>query len=186
GIDGFRRDLIAELIATGHEVLGLEIARLGYVVPRFEEVALKRLAAFRPIPWRRADLLHVKRLPGVKPLTIPELEKVVIETFARSPHEFRVFVRGSQLLDPRVVLDRVEAYSTNVSTRAHTGQPPDLWTTEKVGAHLGQLAAVRDVLAVWQDLGVRSATEAIARVAERIESDVAKNVVSELDRHLAV
>ena len=56
GIEKFRRDLINELIATGHEVLGLEIARL-YVVPRFEEVALNRLAEFRSIPWRRADLL---------------------------------------------------------------------------------------------------------------------------------
>ena len=49
GIDELRRSVIAELIANGYEVLGLDIAKLTYVVPRFEEVALKRLNAFRSI-----------------------------------------------------------------------------------------------------------------------------------------
>jgi hypothetical protein len=46
-IEQFRRDIIAELIASGYEVVGLEVGRLSYVVPRFEEVAfspLKRIS----------------------------------------------------------------------------------------------------------------------------------------------
>ena len=181
GIERFRRDLMSELIAGGCEIVGLEVGRLAYVVPRFEEVAFSRLEDFRSIPWRRADLLHVKKLPGAKPLGIPDLQTAKVEVFARRAHEFRVFLRGSQSLDPRVVLEPLPAYSGNVSTRAHTGESPDLWTTEKKGVRLGQLATVRDVLRVWQDVRMRSTSEAIAKLSESIDPAVAKNVVNELD-----
>ena len=154
GIDDFRRGVIAELIANGYEVLGLEIGKLAYVVPRFEEVALKHLEGFRPIPWRRTDLLHLKKPTTAKPLAIPELEKVPIQGFARSPHEFRVFTRGRRSLDPEVIVERLDAYSSNISTRAHAGELPDLWTTEKFGARVGRLEEVVAVLEVWQDLTV--------------------------------
>src|ERR1035438_9842586 len=129
----FRRDLMSELIASGCEIVRLEVGRLAYVVPRFEEVAFSRLEDFRSIPWRRADLLHVKKLPGAKPLGIPDLQTAKVEVFARRAHEFRVFLSGSQSLDLRVVLEPLPAYSGNVSTRAHAGESPDLWTTEKKG-----------------------------------------------------
>ena len=186
GVEQFRRDLIAELVTAGHEVLGLEIAGIGYVVPRFEEVAMRQLTEFRPVPWRRADLLHLRKPRGAAPLKHPDLRKVSVETFARSPHEFRVFTRGSESLDARVVLERLDAYSASVSTRAHVGETPDLWTSEKVGARVGQLAIVRKALEVWQDTGVRTSTEAIARVEQSAGHDAAKNVVTELDRSLNI
>jgi dGTPase len=186
GIETFRRELVSELIATGHEVLGLEIGRIAYVVPRFEEVALKRLAEFRSIPWRRADLLHMKKHAGARGITIPRVDKLAIETYARSPHEFRVFVGGRQSLDNGVVLERLDAYSTNISTRAYAGESPDIWTTEKVGARLGQLDAVKRILSIWQDVGVRSTAEAIVRATAHMSPDVARNVVGELDRALGL
>ena len=180
-IENFRRDIIAELIASGYEVVGLEVGRLSYVVPRFEEVAFSRLREFRSIPWRRADLLHIKKLPGAKPLAVPVIQTAKVEVFARRAHEFRVFLRGSQSLDPRVVLEELAAYSGNVSTRAHVGELPDLWTTEKKGVRLGDLAIAREALQVWQDVRIRSKSEAIDKLSESVDPAVATNVVNELD-----
>lgn len=183
-IEAFRRALITTLIANGYELVGLEVGRLAYVVPRFEEVAFGRIKEFRSIPWRRADLLHIKKLSGAKPLGIPDLQTAKVDVFARRAHEFRVFLRGSHSLDPRVVLESLPAYSGNVSTRAHAGETPDLWTTEKKGVRLGDVATVVEVLRVWQDVGIRSANEAIAKLSESIDPAVARNVVNELDREI--
>src|SRR5579871_2214994 len=83
GIDEFRQRVIAELTASGYHVLGLDIGTLTYVVPRFEEVALKHVSSFRPIPWRRADLLHLKKSKIAKPFDVPKIGKADIQRFAR-------------------------------------------------------------------------------------------------------
>ncbi|MFY9854524.1 MAG: HD domain-containing protein [Terracidiphilus sp.] len=181
GIESFRRILISEIIACGCEILGLEVGRLAYVVPRFEEVAFSRITDFRSIPWRHADLLHVRKLSGAKAFSIPDLQTAKVEVFARRAHEFRVFLRGSQSLDPRVALEPLPTYSGNVSTRAYAGESPDLWTTEKRGVRLGQVATVRDVLRVWQDVSICSATEAIDKLSESVDPAVAKNIVNAID-----
>jgi dGTPase len=48
------------------------------------------------------------------------------------------------------------------------------------------LAAVTEVLAIWQDMNVRSAAEATTKAAARLGRDVATNVVTELDRSLSL
>lgn len=184
GIDRFRQELMSDLMVSGCEILGLDVDRVAYVVPRFEEAALSRLKDFRSIPWRRADLLHVKKLTGAKAFAIPDLRIAKVEVFARRAHEFRVFLLGTQSLNPSVVLEPLPSYSGNISTRAHTGESPDLWTTEKKGVRLGQVDTVRDVLRVWQDVSVSSTNEAIAKLSESIDPAVAKNVVNELDREI--
>lgn len=148
GVDGFRQRVIADLVANGYEILSIDIGKLSYVVPRFEEAALKHIPDFRPIPWRRADLLHVKKRVNAKPLTFPTLAKVEVHGYARSPHEFRVFIRNRASLDPQVILERLDVYSSAISTRAHEGEFPDIWTTEKFGARVGRLDAIKEALDV--------------------------------------
>src|SRR5262249_55591297 len=150
----FRRDLISTLVLNGYDVVGLDVGCLAYVVPRFEEVAFSRLKNFRAIPWRRADLLHIKKSPGAKVLDVPTLHSAKVEVYARRAHEFRVFLRGTQSLSELVVLETLPAYSGNVSTRAHGDETPDLWTTEKKGVRLGASATVREALRVWQDVRI--------------------------------
>jgi dGTPase len=186
GIDDFRRRVIAELTANGYEVLGLDIGKLIYVVPRFEEVALKHLNAFRPIPWRRADLLHLKKSKTAKPFAIPKIDKARNQGFARNPHEFRVFISDSASLDPQVTLERLEAYSGNISTRAHSGESPDIWTSEKCGARIGRLDAVKEALAAWQDPTTSDAAAAISRLSPSLGGDIAKEVVRVLDEQLGL
>jgi hypothetical protein len=178
--------VIAELTANGYEVLGLDIGKLIYVVPRFEEVALKHLNAFRPIPWRRADLLHLKKSKTAKPFAIPKIDKARNQGFARNPHEFRVFISDSASLDPQVTLERLEAYSGNISTRAHSGESPDIWTSEKCGARIGRLDAVKEALAAWQDPTTSDAAAAISRLSPSLGGDIAKEVVRVLDEQLGL
>jgi dGTPase len=186
GIDDFRQGVIAELTANGYQVLGLDIGKLTYVVPRFEEVALKHLNAFRPIPWRRADLLHLKKSKITKPFAIPKIDKVRSQGFARNPHEFRVFINDSASLDPQVTLERLESYSSNISTRAYSGESPDIWTTEKFGARIGRLDAVKAALAAWQDLTVTDAAAAVNKLSPFLGGDIAKEVVRVLDEQLGL
>lgn len=186
GTDDLRNRIVNDLLQAGYQLLGLEVARLGYIVPRFEEVALGRIQGFRAIPWRYADLLHVRRPAGAVLLTAPEIEEVHVRVFTRSPHEFRVFLRNHRSLDEKVVLERLEAYSKNVSTRAHAGELPDLWTTEKTGVLLGQPEAVESALLLWEDVSIRSPQEAITQLSRIYSSDLAKNVIRELDKHLGL
>lgn len=168
GIDDFRRSFITELVTTGHEILSLEAGAVSYVVPRFEEMAFQNVSGFRAIPWRRADLLHLRKAVGAKAFTIPKIDKMIVETFARSPQEFRVFLNHHNSLTDGSLLRLLEKYSENVSTRAHEGEIPDVWTTEKKGALVGQVESVRCALRVWQDIRVRSATDAAHEVREQI------------------
>ena len=172
----FSNALLGELMRGGHQLLGLERGVLRYVVPRFEEVALGGISGFRALPWRHADLLHVRKCAGASSIHAPHLEKVAIQAFTRSPQEFRVFLLPRQSIDERVVLERLEAYSSNVSTRAHSGDSPDLWTTEKVGVRIGQLEAVAAALKVWQE-GARSTEEAIQQLKSCHSDAVARHVV---------
>lgn len=186
GIDDFRQRVIAELTANGHYVLGLDIGKLAYVVPRFEEVALRHLNAFRPIPWRRADLLHLKKSKATKPLQIPKIDKIRSQRFARNPHEFRVFITDSASLDSQVTLERLEAYSGSISTRSHSGESPDIWTTEKFGARVGRLDAVKAALVAWQDPSISNSAAAVDRLSLSLGIDIAKEVVRVLDEQLGL
>ena len=112
--------MIAELIANGYEVLGLDIGKLAYVVPHFEEVALKRVKRFGSIPWRRADLLHVKKPRMQNPWQFQNSKRSQFGGSLEAPHEFRVFIRDRRSLDAPVIVERLDTYSSNVSTRAHT------------------------------------------------------------------
>jgi dGTPase len=186
----FRNTLLRKFITAGHELLGLEPGILSYVVPRFEEVALAKIPGFRAIPWRHADLLRVRKRASAEQIDAPKIRKVAVQVFARSPHEFRVFLLDRQSIDPMVMLEVLDAYSTNVSTRAHGHESPDLWTTEKTGIRIGQLEVIKAALMVWQDVCVRSTDEAIQQLKPRLPTSVvgpdvvAKNVVHQLDKHL--
>ena len=180
----YRDALLGGLMRAGHELLGLESGILSYVVPRFEETAFAEIPGFRATPWRRADLLRLRKRANAASFDVPEVAKVEVEVFTRNPHEFRAFLRHHQSIDEHVVLELLKAYSTNVSTRAHQGESPDLWTTEKTGVLIGQLGAIAAALAIWQDVSVRSTNQAIQQLKSSFPDAVARNVVAQLDEHL--
>jgi dGTPase len=181
--DQFRATIIDELRGAGNDLLALERRNIRYLVPRFEEVALRTASGFRGIPWRGADLLHARKRSDSEP-TLPALSKVPLKSFARNPREFRVFMRnGCSSAHPHVVLEVLPNYSENVSTRAHAGEDPDLWTSEKVGAKIGNAALVEAILTVWKDPTVRRREDAV-ELLEKDHPGLARSAVEELDRHL--
>lgn len=185
GTDRFRSELIDSLLKAGHELLSLESQKVGYLVPRFEEAALGGDFGFRGIPWRRADLLHVRKREGATTIPAPPLERVVVSVFARNPPEFRVFLREKQSADPSILLERLPLYSKNISTRASAGEDPDIWTSEKVGVRTGNRSLIEKALVVWGDKSVRTREDAIARLKPEYPA-LAERIVEELDRELSL
>lgn len=180
----FRNAILRDLSKAGHEVLSLDRRSLFYVVPRFEEAALSRTGEFRAIPWRSADLLHVRKRGDAVGFPNPRVEKTIEKVFARDEAEFRVFLLERSSLDEHVVLQPLKRYSENVSTRAHVEESPDLWTTEKVGVRVGQTETIEAALRAWQ--ARQSKEQTIRQLAERYKPEVVSNVVEELDEHLGL
>jgi len=182
GVDRLRNALINEVTRAGHELLGLDRGGVAYLVPRFEEVALKDVQGFRAIPWRLADLIHIRKVSAVCEPVLP-ITKTTSRAYSRSPREFRVFLSERESADPVVTVEALPAYARNVSTRAHIGEQPDLWTSEKTGLRLGQRALVEAALKVWIDPAVKT-REAAVEMLRTAHPSTAAHVVEQLDRHL--
>jgi dGTPase len=167
-------------LKSGHELLSLERQTVLYLVPRFEEAALAEIP-FRGIPWRRADLLHLrKRSESSLEIKTP-LERQSVSVFSRSQREFRVFIGPGQTASSEVMLEPLEAYSHNISTRAHSGESPDVWTTEKTGARIGKREMVQEALRVWSDSEVRTKARAVDRLNVKYPGQ-GQTIVNEMDR----
>lgn len=181
GADRFRGELVDRLLKAGHELLSLERQTVSYLVPRFEEVALAEGIGFRGIPWRRADLLHLRKRTSSSFELDTALQRQSVRAFSRSPREFRVFVGSTQTANNEVMLEPLETYSRNISTRAHAGETPDVWTTEKVGARTGKRELVEEVLRVWSDPAVRTRAAAVEQLSGKYAGQAA-HAVAEMDR----
>jgi dGTPase len=182
GTDKFRSELIDQLLKLGHELLGLQQACVRYLVPRFEEAALADGIGFRGIPWRRADLLHVRK-NGSSAGPEPTLAKTPVRVFARRSLEFRVFLASTSSADAGLLVEPLPAYAKNISTRAYGGQVPDVWTSEKAGFRVGQRELVTAVLEAWSDITVRTREEAIAKLEPK-HGAAARRAVHDLDREM--
>jgi dGTPase len=148
GIESFRAELARDIISAGHEILVLEEGTVHYQVPRFELAALKLLEGFKGVPWRTGDLLHIRKTSD-KSIPPKPLRKETAQVFSRNSTEFRVFLRGTETASKGIIAQKLDKYSENISTRAHTGEVPDLWTSEKVGILMSDLPLVRSILECW-------------------------------------
>jgi dGTPase len=153
-----------------------------YQVPRFELAALSRIDGFGGIPWRAADLLHVRKLSSklLPPIILP---KVPWRVFSRRPTEFRVFSRDTAKADSHVVARYLPAYSENVSTRSHPDEDPDIWSSEKIGLQIGESAPIIAALEAWADGHNESATIS-QLIAQGYRNGHAEEVVGKLDSTL--
>jgi dGTPase len=148
GIERLRAELIRDLVEARHQILALELGTVLYQVPRFELAALSRLQGFRGIPWRAADLLHVRK---ASPTTLAPvaLSKSPWRAFSRRPSEFRIFSRDKARADSRVIAKELPRYSENISTRSHPDEDADIWSSEKVGIQTGDKETIHAILEKW-------------------------------------
>lgn len=182
GIEASRAALLSDLMKTGHELLALEHNSVAYQVPRFELAALRRTNTFAAIPWRSGDVLHIRKGTGTLSNSAP-LQKSGGRAFSRDSREFRVFLKGSATLPDTVAVSVLDRYSHNISTRAHAGEDPDVWSTEKVGLHIGRVDAVIAALEAWQDRSKNKAS-ALEELSAAHGEAVARDLVERLDSAL--
>jgi len=185
GIELFRAELVRDLVSAGHELLVLEEGTVHYQVPRFELAALKRLDGFKGVPWRSADLLPIRKNSG-KLLPSKALQKEAGQAFSRESTEFRVFLRGTQSASKSIVAAKLEKYSENISTRAHSGEVPDLWTSEKIGAWVGDLPLVRSILDCWANQKLSKKATITKLIDLEVAQDVATEATTKLDDLLSL
>jgi dGTPase len=182
GVEELRAELIRSLADAGHQILALERGTVQYQVPRFELAALERIEGFRGIPWRAADLLHVRKHSS-NTLAAESLTKLPWRQFSRTPTEFRVFSRGTTYVDRSVTAKELPLYARNISTRAYPNEDADIWTSEKAGIQIGQHAPMDMALDAWASGATQSIT--IDRlVSQNYNSDYADEVVRQLENNL--
>jgi len=183
GVEALRADLIRDLVMAGHQVLAVERGTIQYQVPRFELAALERLPGFRGIPWRSADLLHLRKGSSSTLPAMP-LSKSPRGTFSRRPSEFRVFSRSTaQATD--VIAKHLPLYSENISTRAQPDDDADIWSTEKVGIQIGQIVPVHLALQTWAS-GASQESTVSCLIEQGHSQDFAREVVASLERLLSL
>lgn len=182
GIERERATLLDDLLKAGHQILGLEHGAVAYQVPRFELAALSRRQPFSAISWRIGDIIHIRKGAGTFVNTMP-LKESGARSFSRNPLYFRVFANGSASLPEDVSTEVLDRYSENISSRASVGQIPDIWSTEKVGLHIGKLEAVIGALDAWQDRGKDKAA-ALEAVSATHGEAYARDLVDRLDNAL--
>jgi dGTPase len=184
GVEEFRSELTAKLVAAGHEIVLLQRESIQYLVPRFELVALGRRLPFKSIPWRAGDLLQIRKRGAAIPFTA-ELKKSSTRAYFRNANQFRVLVAGTATSKSKTELEFLDGYSSNISTRAHADEVPDLWTTEKVGVRVRDIKCVELALAAWQDRRDEQGT--IERlVAAGVATAMGEQLVAELNKCLGL
>jgi dGTPase len=146
--------------------------------------ALERLKGFRGIPWRTADLLHVRK---VSQSALPEkrMTKEIVHTFSRRPSEFRIFSRGKARADKSVIIKELPRYSENISTRAHPDEDADVWSTEKAGIQIGEIARIHIALEAWAS-GASQATTVDCLVHKGLHQDHASDVAGQLENRFSL
>lgn len=185
GIELFRAELVRDLVAAGHEILVLEEGTIHYQVPRFELAAFKHLDGFKGVPWRAGDLLHFRRTSH-QLIPPKEIQKETVHAFSRKSTEFRVFLRGTQQASDGIIARKLGKYSENISTRAHLGEVPDLWTSEKVGALTGNVQLVRSILNYWAEEKLSKGDTIDKLTVDKIPRDIASEAVIKLDDLLSL
>jgi dGTPase len=185
GIVQERQDLLQTLLAAKVEIVSIERSATRYLVPEFEQVALRDLANFDGRPWRSGDLLHLTRkddmaLPSV---TLPSSET---QAFARNPKHYRVFLRKAVVPNAKLStwVSRIKDFETSVSRQKFDPTNLHWWTSDKRGGFLRHREHVERALALWafDRLGLDETKEKL--VNEGVPNDDARALCQDLDEHL--
>lgn len=149
GIEGERAELISSLQDCGHDILYIEPNVMKYIVPYFEEEALKNSGVeTKNQPWRSSDLLVIK-VNGSKVINFePDVEKE-IKSFSREGNSniFRAFLEKTDI-DTCFPIRRVEDFSGSISKRDNVEQV-NLWTSDKQGFQVDDTRLFNDIMQLW-------------------------------------
>ncbi|MEF1229695.1 bis-aminopropyl spermidine synthase family protein, partial [Vibrio fortis] len=149
GIEEERKELISSLQACGHRLSYVEPNVMKYIVPYFEEEALKNSGvAIKNQPWRSSDLLVIE-VNGNKTLSFePDVTKEV-KSFSRvgNSNMFRAFLEKTDI-DTCFPISKVEGFSGSISKRDGVEQV-NLWTSDKQGFQVDDTELFSDIMQLW-------------------------------------
>lgn len=91
-----RQTLLSTMMAAGVEFVSLSPQATEYYVPPFELAAYGDLPGFDGRPWRRGDLLHLRKTGACVLATPPRLPKPEARAYSIVPVRYRVFARVSR------------------------------------------------------------------------------------------
>lgn len=146
-----RQELLRNLQNEGVEFVSLTPQVTEYYVPPFEFRAYQDLEGFDGRPWRRGDLLHLRRTGDISRLTAAARPtQRPVTTYSLEPTAFRVFVRASEnqsSVPPSI--RREPLFEQTVSRRKFNPEKLDWWTSERVGGSTSDVPALESALQEW-------------------------------------
>ncbi len=151
GIGEERAELISSLQKCGHDILYIEPGVMKYIVPYFEEEALKNSGIeTKNQPWRSSDLLVIK-VNGTKTLSFESEVINKVRSFSRvgNNHVFRVFIEENNV-ESSFPIRRVDGFSKSISNRDNV-EKVNLWTSEKQGFQVNDIVFFNEVIQLWSD-----------------------------------
>nr|WP_279077496.1 dNTP triphosphohydrolase [Hafnia alvei] len=151
GIGEERRELISSLQECGHDILYIEPNVMKYIVPYFEEEALKNSGIeTKNQPWRSSDLLVIK-VNGTKTLSVEPAVINKVKSFSREGNSniFRIFIEESNV-ESSFPIRKVDDFSKSISNRDGV-EKVNLWTSDKQGFQVNDVAFFNDVIQLWSD-----------------------------------
>ena len=178
GIEEDREELVLSLQKCGHSILYIEPNVMKYIVPFFEEEALKNSnIKTNNQPWRSSDLLVIK-VNGRKLLDFEAQDIREIKSFSKSGSNsiFRVFLEKSDI-NTCFPIEKVENFSGSISQRDSVEQV-NLWTSDKKGYQVDNTDFFGDVLQLWS-IG-HSIDETINIINNRKGSNKTENQINQI------
>lgn len=149
GIEEERSELFSSLRACGHDILYIEPNVMKYIVPYFEEEALRNSGInTNNQPWRSSDLLVIK-VNGTKTLSFERENPHKIRSFSRSGNSsnFRVFIEKNNI-NTDFPINKVDNFSRSISNRDGIEQV-NLWTSEKQGFQVKDTNFFIEIMELW-------------------------------------
>lgn len=185
---GERQELLRALQEANVEIVSLSPQATEYYVPPFEFEAYRDLDGFDGRPWRRGDLLHVRKTSKfVRPCRVGQRAQLH-KSYSLIPTEFRVFVRTRDDETPTTApaLRVATAFSRTVSRREFDPAQLDWWTSERVGGSATDTPTLHRALQAWMSGSSEQDTVATLIHERHVEPSLAEGFVASLEEHLGL
>jgi dGTPase len=191
GVEAEKMAVLDTLTSAGLQVQLYDPGRLEFVVPRFEQCAFDDLPDFDGVPWRRADVVHLRMPRQAK--SIPEFDVQglagTVRSFSRDSRVFRVFVaigdKATQEKEKRPLFTPTKEYRRNVSRRKIVPSEVNVWTSERRGGRTTDVGAATLVLKIWSKGDKNAQKVAIAALTKSgVDEMAARSFVEHLDAEL--
>ncbi|WP_449507375.1 dGTP triphosphohydrolase [Enterobacter ludwigii] len=183
GIGEERAKLISSLQKCGHSILYIEPNVMKYIVPYFEEEALKNSGIeTKNLPWRSSDLLVIK-VNGTKTLSFESGTINKVRSFSRAGNSniFRVFLEEIDI-ESSLPIRKIDNFSKSISNRDGV-EKVNLWTSDKQGFQVNDVGFFNEVIKSWSDGNDIEETARIIGETKNCNVKSIKQIIEQLEEY---